>query len=79
MKQLSIAHKKPDCIGCALCVEVAPDYFQMDENGEAELIQVVREKERFQFGEGFAQDREGLEAAEEGCPVNIIRINARCR
>ena len=75
MKLIPISHKKPECIGCALCAEVAPNYFEMDEDGEAQLIRIVREKGKFQFGEGFEEDREALEAAEEGCPVDIIQIS----
>jgi ferredoxin len=75
MKLIRIAHKKPDCIGCALCAEVAPQYFRMDGDGEAELVQVVREDRSFQYGEGFAEDRQILKEAEAGCPVDIIRID----
>lgn len=74
MKLIPISHKKPECIGCALCAETAPNYFEMDEDGEAKLIRVVREQGKFQFGEGFEDDRAALEAAEAGCPVAIIRI-----
>ena len=58
MKLIPISHKKPECIGCALCAEVAPNYFEMDEDGEAQLIRVVREQGKFQFSEGFEDDRE---------------------
>ncbi|WP_269522874.1 ferredoxin [Coraliomargarita parva] len=74
MKLIPIAHKKPECIGCMLCAEVAPNYFEMDADGEARLIRVIREDVSFQYSEGFAEDRPALEAAAEGCPVNIIRI-----
>ena len=50
MKLIPISHKKPECIGCALCAETAPNYFEMDEGGEAKLIRVVREQGKFQFG-----------------------------
>lgn len=75
MKLIRIAHKKPECIGCALCAEVAPNYFRMDNEGEAELIRVVREDKSFQYGEGFEEDRPSLEEAESGCPVDIIRLS----
>lgn len=75
MKPIRIAHKKPECIGCALCAEVAPHYFRMDGEGEAELIRVVRQDKTFQYGQGFAEDLATLRQAEQGCPVDIIRIN----
>ena len=75
MKLIRIAHKKPECIGCALCAEVAPAYFRMDDEGEAELVRIVREDRSFQYGEGFQEDRDCLLEAEEGCPVDIIRLD----
>jgi ferredoxin len=46
----------------------------MDDEGEAQLINVVREDPFFQFGAGFTEDQDILKEAEEGCPVDIIRI-----
>ena len=57
-----------------LCVEVAPNYWEMDEDGEAQLLRIIREDKAFQYGEGFEEDRAILKDAEEGCPVNIIKI-----
>ncbi|MFQ3225079.1 MAG: ferredoxin [Lentimonas sp.] len=74
MKLIKIAHKKPECIGCMLCAEVAPQYWEMDEDGEAQLLRVTRTDQSFEYGEGFEEDRAILKEAEEGCPVNIIKI-----
>lgn len=57
-----------------LCAEVAPNYWEMDENGEAQLLRVTRSDKSFQYGEGFEEDRDILKEAEAGCPVNIIKI-----
>jgi ferredoxin len=46
----------------------------MDDDGEAQLINIVREDPFFQFGAGFPEDADILKEAEEGCPVDIIRI-----
>ena len=75
MTYIKIAHKKPECIGCALCTEVAPSYWQMDEHGEAQLTQVTRRDAQFEYAQGFAEDRATLEQAATGCPVDIIRID----
>jgi len=75
VKLIQIAHKKPECIGCDLCAEVAPNYFEMDDDGEARLIRLTREDPFFQYGEGFPEDLEILKQAEDGCPVDIIRIS----
>jgi ferredoxin len=74
VKLIKIAHKKPECIGCMLCAEVAPQYWEMDEDGEAQLLRVTRTDQSFEYGEGFEEDRAILKEAEEGCPVNIIKI-----
>ena len=74
MKLIQISHKEPECIGCALCAEVAPNYFAMDENGEAVLLQISREDPFFQYGQGLPEDLPALKEAEEGCPVDIIKI-----
>jgi ferredoxin len=74
MKYIKIAHKKLECIGCALCAEVAPGYWRMDEDGEAQLIQPIRRDAQFEYANGFDEDRAALKQAEEGCPVGIIRI-----
>ncbi|NDV60916.1 ferredoxin [Puniceicoccales bacterium CK1056] len=75
MKRIRIAHKKQECIGCALCAEVAPAYFKMDEEGEAQLVQIVHQDATFQYGTGFEEDRDILKQAADGCPVDIIRVD----
>lgn len=75
MKFIRIAHKKPDCVGCGLCAEVAPAYFIMDENGEAVLRTIVREDRSFHYAKGFPLDQACLQDAARGCPVGIIRID----
>lgn len=74
MAFLQISHKKSECIGCALCTEVAPEYWYLDDRGEAQLREVKRKDKQFEYAEGLPQDREELETAAEGCPVKIIRV-----
>lgn len=74
MSTIPIAHKRCECIGCGLCIETAPDYWFMNVDGEAELRQILRHHQGFECGEGFTQDKALHLAAEEGCPVNVIRI-----
>lgn len=74
MSVISIAHKRNECIGCGLCIETAPGYWFMNPNGEAELQQVLRTQNNFEYGQGFTHDEDQLYAAEDGCPVKVIRI-----
>ena len=71
---VKIRHKKPECIGCKLCADVAPQYFEMDDEGLAQLIGSTPQGV-FQIADGFDEDLEDLQQAEEGCPVDIIYIN----
>lgn len=75
MKPIKIAHKKTECIGCALCTEVAPGYWRMDDNGEAQFTRPARRDAAFEYMHGFEEDRPTLEQAASGCPVGIIRIH----
>ena len=67
-----ITHKKPDCIGCGLCAEVAPNYWEMDDEGLARLLSVDKTYKGIEYGLGFDEDKELIEEAIEGCPVQII-------
>jgi ferredoxin len=76
MAFIPIAHKRSECIGCGLCVETAPDYWFMNADGEACLHTILRTQNNFEYGEGYSHDRDLLDAAAKGCPVNVIRINS---
>lgn len=69
-----IRHKAIECIGCCLCEETAPHYFQMDENGMAQLLDGTAEGVFFR-ALGLKVDEDALKEAEEGCPVDIIRVD----
>ena len=71
---LRIIHKQPECIGCDLCCDVAPQYWFMNDDGLAELRTILKVKGNLRFAEGWDEDREALKEAEENCPVNIIRV-----
>ena len=71
---VKIRHKKPECIGCRLCADIAPQYFEMDDEGLAQLINSTPQGV-FQIAQGFDEDLNDLEQCAEGCPVDIISIN----
>lgn len=72
---LRISHKKHECIGCDYCADIAPAYWQLDEDGLATLCLPTHEKFPFQFAEGFEDDLDILLDAQEGCPVDLIRVS----
>ncbi|MCA9000589.1 MAG: ferredoxin, partial [Planctomycetes bacterium] len=73
---LVIRHKALECIGCCLCAEIAPEYFEMDANGMAQLNGGQPEGVFFR-AVGLKMDATELEEAEESCPVGIIRVSTR--
>ncbi len=71
---MKIRHKRNECIGCALCEQEAPEYFIMDDEGMALLLDSV-ELDAFHHRKGLEFDRPSLIRAAEGCPVNIIHVD----
>jgi len=71
---LVIRHKALECIGCCVCEETIPQYFQMDENGMAQLLDGTREGVFFR-ARGLKMDEADIKAAVDGCPVDIIRVD----
>lgn len=55
---------KDTCIGCGLCPSVAPEVFQMDDDGKAEeIVESVPES-----------SSDAAKEAADGCPVNAITV-----
>ncbi len=71
---MKLLHKAAACIGCGVCTEVAPHYFEMDEAGQARLF-TTRRGDVFHSADALPMDTESLARAEAECPVNIIRLN----
>lgn len=73
-KKFQIQHDRPNCIGCAACAAVAPDFWEMNEDGKSDIIGSVKKKdetEELDIGEkDFAANKE----AADSCPVNVIHI-----
>jgi ferredoxin len=57
-----------------LCAEVAPNYWVMQEDGLAQLRAITKIRQNLEWSEGFEEDRNLLQEAEEGCPVDIIKV-----
>ncbi len=71
---IQIRHKQNECIGCAQCVELAPDHWILDADGMAQLVEETGRGSGFALGQGFEPDRAVLALAEQSCPVNIIEL-----
>ena len=74
MLKFQIRHKRPECIGCGVCAEVAPHIWEMDAEGLAQMHEVIRTYHDFEFNEVYEEDDAELLEAQDGCPVNIIEF-----
>lgn len=74
---LHLHHNRSACIGCAACMELAPAYWKIDDDGLATLLTRTGSHANLDFGRGFHDDLEILQAAVQGCPVKIIRVIRR--
>ncbi len=70
-----IRHKASECVGCCLCAETIPQYFQMNDIGLSELVEAENEG-TFNKIDALHLDSIEIEKVVEGCPVDIIRMDA---
>lgn len=73
-KRPLLAHKQSECIGCAFCVEIAPDAFAMNEDGLAYLLNPIGKSGPLTLSKILPEEVPSLQEAARGCPVNIISI-----
>ena len=74
MAKYKIEHDRPNCIGCAACAAVAPDFWEMKEDGKSSIKNGKERDDEWEEleidEEHFAENKE----AAESCPVNVIHI-----
>lgn len=71
-----IRHKEAECVGCAFCAEVIPQYFRLNDDGMA-ILENSSTQGVFKEAEGLAMDLEDIESAIKGCATNIISIHKK--
>ncbi len=72
--RVTIHHKAEECVGCAFCAEVIPQYFKLDKDGMAILKDGTRRGPLF-HAEALAIDLDDINEAAEGCATNIISVD----
>jgi len=60
---MKVTVDKDKCIGCGLCVSLAPKSFKLGEDGKSQIIEPV------------GDDLETIKNAAESCPVGAIKIS----
>lgn len=69
-----IIHYRNDCIGCNMCVEIAPDNWFMNLSDGKATLRRSREKNGIFVAEISEPETESNLNAARSCPVNIIKI-----
>ena len=72
--QYILQHNRPDCIGCAACEAVAPEFWEMNEDGKSDIKNGKNVDNGWQELEFEEKDFTINKDAAESCPVNVIHI-----
>mgnify|MGYP001597687940 CR=1 FL=1 len=72
-----ILHFKKDCISCGACAAIAPEYWELDAEGLAEL-KGSRQGDGHQELEISSEEVRAInQEAANCCPVNIIHVKKK--
>ncbi|MCF7871995.1 ferredoxin [Candidatus Woesearchaeota archaeon] len=73
-KKYKLLHDRPGCIGCSACAAVAPDHWEMADDGKSDIINGKDREDGWQEKDISEEEfKENMEAA-ESCPVNVIHL-----
>lgn len=73
-KKYQIQHDRPNCIGCAACAAVAPDFWEMHDDGKSDIIGSKKRDDGWEEMDIDEKDFAANKEAAESCPVNVIHI-----
>ncbi len=74
MGKFLIEHDRPNCIGCGACSAVAPEFWEMNDDGKSDVKGGKNRADGWQEREIDAKELEKNKQAAETCPVNVIHI-----
>lgn len=73
-KKYILQHDRPNCIGCAACEAVAPNFWEMNGDGKSDIKGAANKENGWQELEinekNFVENKD----AADSCPVNVIHI-----
>ena len=72
--KLKIVHDRPGCIGCGACAAIAPEHWEMDDDGKSNIIDGKRQDNGSEEKTIDESQLEDNKEAAESCPVNVIHI-----
>ncbi len=73
-KKFQIQHDRPNCIGCAACAAVAPDFWTMHEDGKSDIVGCRKRDDEWEELDIEEKDYQANKEAADSCPVNVIHI-----
>jgi ferredoxin len=73
-KKYKLEHNRPECIGCGACVAVAPDYWEMADDGKSSIIKGKDRDDGWQEKDIAEKDFQHNKEAADSCPVSVIHI-----
>ena len=71
-KKYQIQHDRPNCIGCAACAAVAPDFWTMHEDGKSDIVGCNKRDDEWEELDIEEKDYRVNRDAADSCPVNVI-------
>ena len=74
MAKFLLEHNRPDCIGCGACAAVAPEFWEMNDDGKSDITDGKDRDDAWQEREIEEKDFETNKHAAESCPVNVIHL-----
>ena len=69
-----LQHDRPNCIGCAACEAVAPEFWEMNVDGKSDIKGAVNKENGWQELEFDNKNFQENKDAADSCPVNVIHI-----
>ena len=73
-KKFKIEHDRPNCIGCAACAAVAPDFWTMHEDGKSDIVGCNKRDDEWEELDVEEKHYAVNKEAADSCPVNVIHI-----
>ncbi len=73
-KTYQIQHDRPNCIGCAACSAVAPDFWTMGDDGKSDIVGCKKRDDDWEELDIDEKDLNANKEAADSCPVNVIHI-----
>lgn len=74
MAKFKIIHFKKDCIGCGACAAICPDFWEIDDEGFAQLKGAKETEGHWELEIDSLDAKTSNQEAVDACPVQVIKI-----